>query len=175
MKPPTAAGREECLAVKLAIREQISQGSFIVDAFADAAKRESIDLESASDGGLIGERIKQGMCREPELDRACFCSPLGQVVGPLQTQIGWHLVLVEERIGLEMFDSGMVRVIPQPRADGSGVDSVLAPADPAEEQSDQFESILSLLGFVAATWIGSELLSNWAASIDLGEMAARVS
>ena len=42
----------------------------------------------------------QGECQLPELDRACFCAPLGEVSGPLRTAQGWHLVLVEERFGL---------------------------------------------------------------------------
>ena len=43
----------------------------------------------------------QGECQSPELDRACFCAPLGEVTGPVQSALGYHLVLVEERFGLE--------------------------------------------------------------------------
>ena len=176
MKPLTNAGREECLTLKLQIREEVSRGVFVSEAFSAAAKLYSIDTTSSAQGGLLGERIRQGVCQEPELDRACFCSPLGRVTGPIQSKLGWHLVLVEERIGLEMHDSGMTRVVPKPREAGDGVDSVLAAPDP-DEQSEMLDAgaIANLAGFVLLTSVGSQVLSNWAASIDLEEIAARVS
>ena len=119
MRPPTAAGREECLALKTELvaaqqagvrsshqtsfvlfcffHEMRDSQAFIVDAFGELAAQQSIDEESRGDGGIIGRRLRQGVCREPELDRACFCSPLGRVTGPVQTTSGYHLVLVEER------------------------------------------------------------------------------
>ena len=176
MRPPTITGREECLALKLRIREEVARGVFISDAFSDAVKSESIDEESRAQGGLLGERIRQGVCREPELDRACFCSPLGRITGPIQSNVGWHLVLVEERIGLEMYDNGMTRVVPKPRETGDGVDSVLAAPDP-DDQSELLDAgaIANLVGFILLTNIGSQVLSNWAASINLEEIAAKVS
>jgi hypothetical protein len=176
MKPLSNTGREECLALKLRIREEVSRGVFVSEAFSAAAKSESIDVASSALGGLLGKRIRQGVCQEPELDRACFCSTLGRVTGPIQTKLGWHLVLVEERMGLEMYDNGMTRVVPKPRETGDGVDSVLAAADP-DEQSELLDAgaIANLVGFVLLTSVGSQVLSNWAASIDLEDIAARVS
>ena len=174
MKPRTAAGRAECLALKLALREQVTQqGIFVVDAFATAAATESLDAESRDDGGLLGRRIRQGVCSDATLDRACFCSPLGQIVGPLESDVGWHLILVEERIGLEMHDSGMTRVVRQPRPTGEdGVASVLAPADP-DEQSELLDgaSVASFVAFIACSIIGGQLISTWASSIDVGAIA----
>ena len=77
MKPPTAAGREECLAVKL---------QFVSKYHRDRCRRRFCRccqmkalMWKVSDGGLIGERIKQGMCREPERS-TCFCSPSGRLL-----------------------------------------------------------------------------------------------
>ena len=172
MRPRTDQGRAECLALKLKIREEAANGAFVVDAFVAAAKEHSIDAESRDEGGLIGRRIRQGVCRDPDLDKACFCSPLGKVCGPILSGEGWHLVLVEERLGLEMHDSGMSRVIPQPRGDGEGVASVLAGPDPEEvpEILDS-ASVISLIVGLGATIVGGELLSRWASSIDVGAIA----
>ena len=97
MKPLTTAGREELLLLKQQVRADVTAGSFVVDAFASAATV-SIDEESCQNGGLIGRRLRQGVCILPELDRACFTAPLGEVAGPLRSSEGYHLVLVEERL-----------------------------------------------------------------------------
>jgi len=56
MRPSTAEGRSQCLLLKQEIREQVSSGVFVVDAFAAAAPLNSLDLESSDNGGLIGRR-----------------------------------------------------------------------------------------------------------------------
>jgi len=175
MRPLTEAGREECLALKQSIRSAASEGTFIVDAFSAAAREESVDYESRDSGGLIGRRLRQGVCRDAELDRACFCSPLGQVAGPIQSAEGWHLVLVEERLGLEMHDKGMARVVSRPRASGKGVASVLAPADP-EEGSELFDAgaLTNLAASAGCAYVGGQLLSRWASSLDLEGLASQV-
>ena len=113
MKPLTTAGREELLLLKQQVRADVTAGSFVVDAFASAATV-SIDEESCQNGGLIGRRLRQGVCILPELDRACFTAPLGEVAGPLRSSEGYHLVLVEERLGLAMHDGGNTRVVAEP-------------------------------------------------------------
>ena len=136
MKPATTAGREELLLLKQQLRADVAAGSFVVDAFASAASV-STDEESCQNGGLIGRRLRQGTCILPELDRACFTAPLGEVAGPLRSKEGYHLVLVEERLGLEMHDGGNTRVVVEPAAgDSGGVRSVLKPADPADDGNE---------------------------------------
>ena len=175
MRSRTPEGRTELLQIKTEILAGQSGGTFVVDAFSEAARQHSTDEESRASGGLLGRRLRQGVCREPALDRACFCSPLGRVTGPLETSEGWHLVLVEERIGLEMHDQGMSRVVPEVREDGVGVRSVLRPPDPAEA-SELFEPgvLLNVAGFVVVTSVGGQLLSSWASSIDLQQLAERL-
>ena len=129
MRPLTAEGRLECVELKSRLREEVDSGVFIVDAFALASQSNSTDPETSVQGGLLGERLQQGTVRAPELDRACFTAPLGQITGPIETSYGWHLVLVEERIGCR-FDGGMTRVVPVD--DGRSKGSVLRPAAPAE-------------------------------------------
>ena len=173
MRPPTPEGKAECLSLKLRLRECTANGTFVVDAFAAAARTESLDLESRDNGGLIGTRIRQGVCRDPDLDRACFCAPLGRVAGPILSAEGYHLVLVEERLGLEAYDDGMARVVPE--RSGDGVRSVLAPQDP-DEASELLDpgSVTMLVASIMFAYAGGQGLSGWASSIDLAAIAESV-
>ena len=174
MLPLSVEGKAECLRLKQSLREQTTSGTFVVEAFAVAAAAHSLDLDSRDDGGIIGRRLRQGVCREPELDRACFCEPLGQVSGPVRTAVGYHLVLVEERVGLTMHDAGMSRVVPQPTADG-GVRSILAPPDPDEASELVSPTALANLALATvATFAGGQMLANFASSLDVQTIANSV-
>lgn len=63
--------------------------------FATLAKVSSIDTGSGADGGELGWFEKKMMV-EPFAE-AAFAAKAGQLVGPVQSQYGWHLILVEER------------------------------------------------------------------------------
>jgi len=176
VRPLTEEGRQECLTIKQSIREAASQGTFLVDAFAAEAARSSTDKLGRANGGLVvAERIRQGVCRNPYLDRACFTAPLGQVSGPIRSDEGYHLVLVQERIGLEMHDAGMSRVVAEPRTSGDGVRSVLAPPDP-NELSEALDpaNVLTLVGSTAAIVLGGELIAQLASSVDVEAIANSV-
>lgn len=137
MRPLSEDGRRQCLALKQKIRNDVAaNGTFIIDTFAAYCQKHSSDADTAESGGLLGPLLPQGAVRASDLDKACFTAPLGVVSGPLQTEFGWHLVLVCERTGCR-FDNGMTRVVPE-LIDGDGasqrvpqrVRSVLAPPDP---------------------------------------------
>ena len=170
MRPLSVEGKADCMRLKQELREEARSGTFVVDAFAAAASANSLDKESCENGGIIGRRLKQGECREPELDKASFCSPIGQIDGPIRTGLGYHLVLVEERLGLEMHDSGMARVVPQPSE--AGVRSVLAPPDP-DEASDLLDpsAIANLVLSALAVTVGGQIIANVASSFDLEQIA----
>ena len=175
-KTPTREGRARVWTPKSELVAACNGGEFIADAFAAAAEKSSTDADSRNNGGLLGRRMKL-VAGLPELDRACFCALLGRLHGPIETSDGYHLVLVEERIGLEKYDSGMNRVVPQPLADGApGVKSVLAPLDP-EEAPEALEPgvLLNVLGFFVVTWIGGQLIAGLASSFDIEAVANSVS
>jgi len=96
---------EGALALKQKIRNRVNPPKshdvppmYVVDAFNEEAKMHSLDDVTKHNGGLIGEMLPQGACRRvPELDEACFEVPLGHVAGPIETDYGYHLLLVEER------------------------------------------------------------------------------
>ena len=48
--------------------------------------------------------LRSGHCRSIELDRHQFSVSLGQIVGPLETEDGYHLLLVSERTNCQMLD-----------------------------------------------------------------------
>lgn len=112
MRPLTSKGRAECAAIAKDIANATEGGAFVVDAFATAAEKYSVDSDTAAAGGVLGEMIPQGTIRSLILDRACFTAALGEVEGPVESEYGWHLVLVPERINC-FKDNGYVRIAPQ--------------------------------------------------------------
>ena len=117
MRPKTVEGRGQCEVIARSIAAARSNGTYVVDAFADAARLASCDPDTKAAGGLLGERMPQGWCRAREVDQAAFTRPIGEVSEPLESDFGWHLVLVEERIGCR-FDNGKTRLIPRLMSDG---------------------------------------------------------
>jgi hypothetical protein len=65
------------------------------EAFAAVAKAVSIDTGSGAKGGDLGCNPKGVFV--PEFDQAASTLPIGQLSDPIQTQYGWHIILVRER------------------------------------------------------------------------------
>ena len=84
---------------------------YIVDAFSAAAAKYSQDDETAVRGGLLGEMVPQGYCRANELDKACFEVALGDVAGPIESEYGYHLLLVTERTNCPKLDGRYTRIV----------------------------------------------------------------
>jgi len=72
------------------IREEIINGRN----FTAAAQEYSI-CPSAKQGGDLGWFSKGMMV--PEFEKAAFSLPLNEISEPVQTQYGWHLILVTDR------------------------------------------------------------------------------
>ena len=53
------------------------------------------------------------------LDRVCFESPLGVVTGPIETNEGYNLILIRERVGCKK-DGGMTRLVKVHREEEGG-------------------------------------------------------
>lgn len=62
--------------------------------FADLARAHSTDTGSGSEGGALGW-FGLGMMVKPFED-AVVAARVGEVAGPVQTDFGWHLILVKE-------------------------------------------------------------------------------
>jgi hypothetical protein len=155
---------DAALRLKQSIRNR-EETEFLVDAFAAAAQRYSIDKDTASHGGLLGTLVAQGYCSAcPELDRASFEAPLGEIYGPMESEFGYHLVLVCERLGCPKLDGGNTRVIPNPQ----GVGSVLVPSTTEDSnQSTPTDNLLQLtlqqVGFWVVVLVAGGFMSELAA------------
>ncbi|BEU05339.1 peptidyl-prolyl cis-trans isomerase [Agarivorans sp. OAG1] len=74
----------------LEILEKLNKGS----SFEAMALRFS-SCPSAKQGGDLGEFAKGDMVKS--FDKAVFSGPLNEVIGPVKTQFGFHLIKVNER------------------------------------------------------------------------------
>lgn len=82
---------EEALALARAAKADLEAGA----EFAELARERSEDPGSGTQGGELG-------CNPPgafvaEFDEAAFSLPVGEVSDPVQTDFGYHLILVTER------------------------------------------------------------------------------
>ena len=75
-----------------ALRERIASGEI---SFADAARQNSVDESNKMRGGELGWFSRGRMVAA--FEDAVFSAPQGQVVGPVETPFGQHLILVEGR------------------------------------------------------------------------------
>lgn len=77
-------------AEALKIRQEIIHGK----SFAQAAKEYSI-CPSGQEGGDLGYFCRGMMV--PEFEDAAFSLPVQKLSDPLQTQFGWHLILITDK------------------------------------------------------------------------------
>lgn len=158
---------EVALSLKQSIRNRVNppKGSdkepvYVVDAFSAAAERYSRDEETAVRGGLLGTLAPQGYCRARELDAACFQVPLGEVCGPIESDYGYHLLLVTERTNCPKLDGQNTRISRAP--DGS----VLLEGSNTQESKKVGTVLFQQVGF----WLGASLAGGIVA-----ELAAKAS
>lgn len=155
---------DAALKLKQKIRNRVADdGEFVVDAFEAAARRYSLDRETGERGGLLGELLPQGSVAAcPELDEACFRVPLGDVYGPIESDFGYHLVLVSERTNCPKLDGRSTRVIRGP----DGRTAVLAPPEGgyrtvSEEVSDvAVQQVMFWLGAFVAGGVIAEVAAK---------------
>lgn len=65
--------------------------------FSDAAKKYSEDTGSAEVGGSLDPFANGEMV--PEFSKAAFDGKVGEIVGPIRTDFGWHIIKIEEKTG----------------------------------------------------------------------------
>lgn len=98
--------------------------------FSDLAKEETLDIKTKRLGGMLGLVTKNMPIPQlgavPDLQAVIFDLPIGEVSRPIESSLGWHLVLVEEKIEAKALDFERVK----PRV----ADSLLVP----EEESISF-------------------------------------
>jgi parvulin-like peptidyl-prolyl isomerase len=79
--------------------------------FAAVAKEVSTDDRTAEEGGDLGEVTRSELQRQPALAKAIFEEgEPGELVGPVETQQGWHVIEVQERSKSELGEvEGQIR------------------------------------------------------------------
>ena len=65
--------------------------------FAEAAKKYSEDTGSAEAGGSLDAFANGEMV--PEFSKAAFEGKVGDIVGPIRTDFGWHIIKIESKTG----------------------------------------------------------------------------
>ena len=162
---------QAAISLKQKIRNKVNPAKnsdldpiYIVDAFSAAAVKFSIDKETAVNGGLLGTLFPQGYCRAQELDKACFEVPLGEIAGPIETDYGYHLVLVTERTNCPKLDGDYNKIT---RGGESGAKTVFL-GDASEEGSDPIVMLaLQQVGFwIAVSFAGGILAEVAAKAVD---------
>lgn len=88
---------DEASAVE--IKAMIENGEV---SFAEAATRYSIDTGTAASGGALGEFRRGEMV--PEFEDASFDATPGVLVGPVESQFGYHLILVNNKSTFDSFE-----------------------------------------------------------------------
>ncbi len=80
----------------LEIRQRLLEGT---SSFAEVARAESEDPASAGRGGDSGYVLK-GMA-PPQFERAAFSLPVGELSEPIETELGYHVIKVQEKRAAE--------------------------------------------------------------------------
>ena len=75
------------------LRRDLGQGAD----FADMARSNSIDENSAANGGDLGCVAKEHIVPQSDFERAVFNSKVGNLAGPVSSDAGYHLLVVYAR------------------------------------------------------------------------------
>ena len=124
-KTPTAADTVASEERATELMQEILDGAD----FADVATRESRDEATAAVGGALGIFPKNYMT--PPFDSAVFAAPIGEVVGPVKSSYGYHIVEVLDRWAADSAQARHV-LIPIARTDDSEIE-LLTLADSLED------------------------------------------
>lgn len=151
-KTPTSADTAAARERAVEIRDRITDGAD----FAELAEIESADDGSAAGGGELGVFAEGTMT--PPFDSAAFAAPVGEVVGPVRSSFGFHVLEVQERWAP---DSARARhiLIPVERTDDSEIE-LLTLADSLEDLGEEMalEAAAAAVGLTSTTM---ELAQNF--------------
>jgi peptidyl-prolyl cis-trans isomerase D len=93
LRTPDASDTAAARARAEALRREILEGA----PFAEVARRESADSQSAAKGGDLGE-FRRGSF-DPAFEKAAWSLKIGAVSEPVLTPFGYHLIQIESRSG----------------------------------------------------------------------------
>ena len=105
-KPETVSAKHILVDSEDVCKEILAQIQNGEKTFEDAAK-ESSTCPSGQQGGDLGEFGKGQMVKE--FEEAAFAAEIGAIVGPVQTQFGFHLIKVEAKSEAETLAFDVVK------------------------------------------------------------------
>lgn len=81
--------------------EEVKQKAADLSKFSEVAKDFSEDIASRDKGGDLGttSRGNEQPVYSKEFEDLIFSTPVGQLAGPVRSQYGWHIVIVDKRDG----------------------------------------------------------------------------
>ena len=142
-KVPTAADSTAANLRAVALLDEIRAGT----SFDSVGNREATAVQPVTFQDL-GTFRRDAMM--PAFDTAAFTAPVGRVTGPLQTSLGYHLLLVSERTG----DSATAKhiLVPIMRTEESET-AILILADSTENLAEDLtlEEVGRIMGFEVGT------------------------
>ena len=105
-KPETVSAKHILVEDEAVCNEILAQIQNGEKTFEDAAK-ESSTCPSGQQGGDLGEFGKGQMVKE--FEEAAFAAEIGAIVGPVQTQFGFHLIKIEAKSEAETLAFDVVK------------------------------------------------------------------
>ena len=144
-KTPTASDTAAAYSGAEELMQEIREG----EDFAEIAEAESTDQPTASLGGDLGVFSKGRMV--PAFDSAVFAAAPGQLVGPVQTSFGLHVIEVQDRWSQDSVRARHI-LLPITRTDESEI-QLLTLADSIEDLGEEMalDQAAVLAGLTATT------------------------
>ncbi|MCS6807870.1 MAG: peptidylprolyl isomerase [Bacteroidota bacterium] len=160
-----------------AIAEQLFREASSGADFAELARKNSQDPGSAQNGGDLGF-FGKGMMVKPFED-AAMNAAVGSIVGPVETQFGWHIIKVTDRKTDEIKYSEIVLTPTVSQATRNQLYRTAIALKQSLESGVPFDTATKRLGIAAyetayfrriATILGSRTLTNFAFESNVGDV-----
>lgn len=95
--------KDTLVSFLFSLKDSINNGV----SFSSLAKNYSDDVGSASEGGSLGFFVRGSLF--PEYESIAFDLNVGEVSEPFETEVGFHLVLLEDRVGEKIKTSHILK------------------------------------------------------------------
>jgi parvulin-like peptidyl-prolyl isomerase len=160
------------------IADKVFQDAKSGSDFADLAKKNSQDPGSAQNGGDLGF-FGKGMMVKPFEDAASGAA-VGSIVGPVETQFGWHIIKVTDRKADEIKYSEIVLNPTVSQSTRSQLYRTAASLKESLKSGIPFDTAAKRLNIPAsetayfrrvATILGSRTLTNFAFDSNVGDVS----
>ncbi len=160
------------------IADKVFQDAKSGSDFADLAKKNSQDPGSAQNGGDLGF-FGKGMMVKPFEDAASGAA-VGSIVGPVETQFGWHIIKVTDRKADEIKYSEIVLNPTVSQSTRSQLYRTAATLKESLKSGIPFDTAAKRLNIPAsetayfrrvATILGSRTLTNFAFDSNVGDVS----